>query len=149
MLDKEGEIKCIDKLVGAIVATSLDDLYKPYYTLKDVPPAIKFKEEWVQKHNLQLYRNRIDARNFFEKSNLFKLTKLNYEYLKTTYKKIHNISDEQERKLFEEGKKYVYKQENSKSDSKRIESSKVVSKTTKRTRGKLRRGLNKRKRSSK
>lgn len=149
MLEREAEEKCINELVGAVIAKALDDLYRPYYTLETVPPSIKLKEAWVQKHNLQIFRNRVDARNFFEKSNLFKLTKLSYQALKEQYKRIYNITDEQERKLFEEGKKYVNKQENLQSDPKRSESTKEPSKATNHTRGKLRSGSKQRKRSSK
>lgn len=125
MLSYEQEEQVISKLVAAIIKVALIDLYGGNK------------------------KRRVEARNFFEKSKLFELTKLDYTALKAEYKRIHNISDEEERKLEEEDKLYVSKQENSQSNSERIKSTKRTSKNAKHARRKLRSGSKQRKRSSK
>lgn len=124
MLEREAEDKAVTKLVAEIIKRSLTDLYGKSKKL------------------------RVEARNFFEKSKLFELTKLNYQALKEEYKRIHNISDEYEKELEEEDRLYVVKQEYIKANAERSEKPKDVVKTSKRTRGKLRFRPKQRKRNS-
>jgi len=149
MITYEQEMRCVSRVVAEIIKLALEDLYKPHYTEADIPEKVKDKKKWLLKHNCEVAIEREKAKFFFEKGRMFELTKLNYVALKEEYQRIHNITEEDVKKLLKEDKASVNKYKDFQADRERDQKPKGSSKKTKGTRGKLQGRPKQGKRSSK
>lgn len=75
--DEEG----VKSLVGDIIRLALDDLLRPHYLPSDAPKNIKYPKKWASRRNKEIDYYKCSAKQFFQGSELFRVTGLNLEDL--------------------------------------------------------------------